>query len=111
MMNSLLRAGWLTDFTTWLLGALKALWDAFAQFMGDLFLVWLQHTLEMIVLVFSMVPEPQFLKGSNLQTLFGAAGGSIGWWISVLQIDSCMAVVASACVFYIIRRVLTLGIW
>ncbi|WP_228508316.1 phage coat protein [Xanthomonas phaseoli] len=101
----------MTDFTTWLLGALKALWDAFAQFMGDLFLVWLQHTLEMIVLVFSMVSEPQFLKGSNLQTLFGAAGGSIGWWISVLQIDSCMAVVASACVFYIIRRVLTLGIW
>ncbi|PPU32374.1 phage coat protein [Xanthomonas sp. CFBP 7912] len=111
MFNSILKAGWLTDFTTWLLGALKALWDAFAEFMGDLFLVWLKHTLDMVVMVFSMLPEPTFLNGASLQSLFGSAGATIGWWITVLQIDKCMAVIASACVFYIIRRILTVGIW
>ncbi|MEA9709181.1 phage coat protein [Xanthomonas campestris pv. raphani] len=110
-MNSLMQAGWLGDLTNWLLGLAKKLWDAFAEFMGDLFLIWLKHALDMFVFVLQKLPVPDVLTGSNLQTLFGAAGGTIGWWISTFQIDKCMAAVSAAIVFYIIRRIFTLGIW
>lgn len=111
MLNNLMQAGWLGDLTNWLLNALKKLWDAFAEFMGDLFLMWLKHTLDMFVFVLQKLPAPDFLSGNNLQTVFGAAGGTIAWWITVLQIDKCMVVIAGACVFYIVRRAFTLGIW
>lgn len=106
-----MRAGWLTDLTNWLLEQIKAVWDAFMAFMGDLFFIWFEHQLQALTVVFSLLPAPEFLNGSNLQTLFGSGGPTIGWLIATFQIDKCMGVVSAACVFYIVRRFLTLGIW
>ncbi|MBB4124867.1 hypothetical protein GGR77_000138 [Xanthomonas translucens] len=111
MFNTLMRAGWLGDLTNWLVEQIKAVWTAFMQFMGDLFFEWLSHTLEMATFVFALIPAPEFLNGSNLQTLFGQGGPTIGWLIATFQIDKCMGVIAGACVFYIVRRFVTLGIW
>jgi len=113
MMNilELLSAGWLTDFTNWLVAVVKAVWDSFVDFMGDLFLVWLAMTFNTIHAVIELIPAPTFLASNNLQTLFGQAGSTIGWLIATFQIDKCLGVIGTASVFYIVRRILTVGIW
>ncbi len=111
MIYQLLRAGWLTDLTNWLLGIVKGVWDAFTRFMGDLLLIWLKHQFDMVLMLVEKLPVPEFLSQNNLQSLFGQGGATIGWWISVLQIDKCFTVIGAALVFFIVRRIVTLGIW
>lgn len=101
----------LEKLTNWLKEALLALWNAFTEFMGDLFWLWVKNALSMWLWVFQHIPAPPFLDGESLGSIMGRAGPVVGWIIATFKIGESMTVIAAACVFYIVRRVLTLGIW
>lgn len=105
------NAGWLTDFTNWLIGIIKAVWDAFVEVIGDFFLFFMHQASLFVTMLLELLPVPDFITGNDLQSLLGQAGPSISWFITVLKIDAALAVVGVGSVFYIIRRVGTLGIW
>ncbi|MGS1079140.1 phage coat protein [Pseudoxanthomonas beigongshangi] len=101
----------LQKLTNWLREQLLALWEAFSKFMSDLFLTWLEHQLNMIVWMFSHIPTPEVLTQQSLGSLLGNAGPSVSWAIGVFQLGPSAAVISAAMVFFIVRRILTLGIW
>ncbi|MBD4018735.1 phage coat protein, partial [Xanthomonas citri pv. citri] len=59
-------AGWFTDLTAWIWRAVKAVWQAFADFIGDLFVMWLEQSLSAILYVLSLLPMPDFMKGQSI---------------------------------------------
>lgn len=101
----------LKKITDWLLQAIKAVWEAFTQFMEDLFLAWVEHQLNMIVWVFQHIPAPDVLSQQSLGSILGNAGPTVAWAINVFQVGPSATVISGAMVFFIVRRILTLGIW
>ena len=105
------KAGWLGDLTDWLVDQIKAVWNALVAFLGDLFLTWVQHTIDMLVWVLAKIPVPDFLTSQSLGTMLGNAGPTVLWFCDVFMIPQCMSVLASAMVFSVIRKLVTVGIW
>lgn len=101
----------LKKFTDWLVEQIVAIWEAFSQFMSDLFLMWVEHSLNMIVLVVSKLPVPSFLSNESIGSLLGGAGPTVAWLVQTFKVGEGMTMLAAATVFYIVRRLLTLGIW
>lgn len=110
-MNIPMTAGWLTDVTNWLKEQIVAVWNAFVEFMGDLFLTWFQHIVDVNLYALSLLPVPDFLNGQTLGGMLGQAGPTVLWLVDVFQIGPSMAAISAAMVFYVVRRFITLGIW
>lgn len=101
----------LQKLTDWLKEQLESLWDAFSDFMSDLFLLWLEHTFQMIVFAFDLLPVPSFLEQESLGSILGAAGPTVGWMVMTFRVGESLSLISAAMTFYIVRRLLTLGIW
>lgn len=101
----------LEGLTNWLREQIQKVWDAFVAFMIWLVLNSLSVFLDAAVWVLNNVPVPQFLTQHTIGGLLGQAGSTILWFVDLFQIGPSMAVIASAMLFYLVRRVLTLGIW
>ncbi|WP_017174116.1 hypothetical protein [Xanthomonas phaseoli] len=106
-----MQAGWLSDLTAWIFKALKVLWQAFADFMSDLFVMWLEQSLSAVLYVLSLLPMPDFMKGQSIGAMLGNAGSTILWFADVFMIGPSLVAIGAAMIFYLLRRVLTLGIW
>lgn len=105
------QVGWLKDLTDWIVKQVKAVWDAFIAFLGDVFLIWVQHTIDMLVWVLGKIPVPDFLTSQSLGSMLSNAGPTVLWFCDVFMIPQCMSVLASAMVFSVIRKLVTVGIW
>lgn len=101
----------LDQLTNWLREQIQKFWQALQDLLGDLFVMWLKHSIEMIVWTIAHIPVPAFLQQESLGTILGRAGPTIGWFVATFQIGPSLGVIATAMVFYIVRRFLTLGIW
>lgn len=111
LLHFAMQAGWLDDLTSWIWKAIKAVWDAFTNFIGDLFLMWLGQSLSAILYVLNLLPVPDFMKNQSIGSMLGQAGSSILWFADVFQIGPSLTLIGIASIFFIARRVLTLGIW
>lgn len=106
-----MQAGWLTDITQWLWDAIKDVWEAFVTFVGDLLVMWLEQSLGAILYVIDKLPLPDFMQGQSIGGMMGQAGNTALWFAQVFQIGPSLTMLGAAMIFYIVRRVLTLGIW
>ena len=101
----------LEKLTNWFKEAIEKIFSAFMQFMADLFWIWVQHTLDMWLWIFNRIPPPPFLDGENIGTILGRAGPVVGWIIQTFRIGESFTVIGVAMAFFIVRRLVTLGIW
>lgn len=101
----------LKKLTDWIREQILLIWEAFIGFMQDLFIMWLEHSLQVIVFTFNLLPPPAFLSQQSLGSILGNAGPIVGWFVATFRIGESLALIGAAMTFFIIRRVLTLGIW
>lgn len=101
----------LEKLTNWLREQLLSVWDAFFRFMQDLFLFWLEHQLAMVLWMINHIPSPQFLSQHSLGSLLGSAGPTVAWAIGIFKVGEAATIISGAMVFYVLRRILTIGIW
>ncbi|KGE50658.1 phage coat protein [Xanthomonas axonopodis pv. vasculorum] len=106
-----MQAGWFSDLTAWIWKAVKAVWQAFADFIGDLFVLFLDKALSAVLYVMNLLPMPDFMKGHSIGEMLGNAGSTILWFADVFKIGPSLVAIGAAMIFYVLRRVLTLGIW
>lgn len=97
--------------TNWLRDQFIAVWDAFFKFMQDLFLFWLEHQLTLVLWMIDNIPSPDFLTQHTLGSLLGSAGPTVAWAITIFKVGEAAALISGAMVFYVLRRILTIGIW
>jgi len=106
-----MHAGWLQDITDFIRRQVERLWDAIVLFFRDLVMYAIEKMLDLIALAFEKLPVPEFLTQYKLGTLFANAGPTIGFFVNIFKIPECMAVIALGIVFFITRKILTLGKW
>lgn len=108
---SIAQAGWLTDFTNWLLEAFRAIFAEFMQFVVDLFFVWLSYVLAMWLFVISQIPPPSFLSTYNLGQILGPAGPTVGWFMVTFRVGEGLTIIGAAYAFRLTRKFVTLFQW
>ncbi|MCC7635362.1 phage coat protein [Stenotrophomonas rhizophila] len=104
-------AGWLDDITAWLWKVVKLFFDALTDFIGDLFVRTLEQIFSVILLVLEYIPLPEFMSQNSIGSMLANGGGTVLWFAEVFQIGPSMVLIGIAIVFYLLRRVLTIGIW
>ena len=106
-----MQAGWLTDLTTWIAQQLKALWDAFVEFCGDLLIKAGETVCDFFATAVEAIPVPDFLTQYSLDGMLGQAGPVIAWLVGTFRIGECFAILAAGFAFRMLRKLLTLGQW
>jgi hypothetical protein len=106
-----MQAGWLTDLTKWLWDTIKEVFQAFTDFMQDFFVHGFEQILKVILFALSLLPLPDFMKGQSIGSMLAGGGSTVLWFADIFQIGPSMVLIGVAIIFYLLRRVLTLGIW
>lgn len=107
--SSILNA--LDGIKTWLVGIFTGLIFDVINVLFDLF-VWIIDKLFWLVLsVFSFIPSPDVMGAISFSSLFSSMPPVVGWLVVKLRLAEAVLIIVNAAVFYIIRRLITLGIW
>lgn len=94
-----MQAGWFNDLTAWLWRAVKMVWQAIVDFVGDLFVMWLEQSLSAILYVLTLLPMPDFMKGQSIGGMLGNAGSTILWFADVFMIGPALVMIGAAMIF------------
>jgi|LNAP01.1.fsa_nt_gb hypothetical protein len=104
-------AGWLDDLTAWLWKVLIAVFEALFDLIGDSFVRGFEMVATVVLYVLSKMPLPEFMQGQSIGSMLANGGGTVLWFADVFQLGPSMVMIGVAIVFYLLRRVLTIGIW
>lgn len=102
---------WLNDLTTWLKEQFLALWNGFVEFIQDTLLAALELVLNLFATAVEAIGVPDFLTTYSFDSLLGQAGGTIVWLAGKARLGDCLAVLAAAVAFRLLRKLFTLGQW
>ena len=91
--------------------AFALLLQAIESFLGDLIFTFIEHVLNMWLLVLSAIPIPGFISGVTICGTLGQAGPIASWAIGTLRLGEGLALIAAAFVFRMVRKILTLAQW
>lgn len=83
-------------------------WQALKGLLADVFMAIFDAILSGIAYVIESIPLPDFITDYSLADFIHA---DIGYFLTMSGFPDCLAVIGSAYVFRLIRRVVTLGIW
>lgn len=106
-----MNAGWLTDLTKWIWDVIKEVFQAFTDFIEDFFVHGFEHLLNLCLFILALLPLPDFMQGQSIGSMLGNGGSTVLWFADIFQIGPSMALIGVAIVFYLVRRIATLGIW
>ncbi len=106
-----MNAGWLTDLTQWIWDTIKEVFQAFTDFVEDFFVHGFEHLLNLVLFILALLPLPEFMQGQSIGSMLGNAGSTVLWFADIFQIGPSMVLIGVAIVFYLLRRILTIGIW
>lgn len=103
--------GWIDDFKAWLIKIIGQMFDALLDVIGDSFVRGFQMITSMILYVLSKMPVPEFMQNTSIGDILSKGGGTVMWFAEIFQLGPSLVMIGIAMVFYLLRRVLTLGIW
>lgn len=102
---------WLEKITNWFREQFGEYWDAFVRFMSDFLLTVLEFVCDVGLYVIDLIPVPDFVTQYTPGALLAQAGPEIAWLAGVLRLSECFVILAAGIVFYLVRKLLTLGQW
>ena len=101
----------MSEFASWLLGIIKAifshLWDFSLDLIGAVFEIVLLAFLALL----QSLPLPDFLQSGGLQGLINAVPASVWYFAGNFRLGECFAMFGAAVLFRLARKAATLGQW
>ena len=105
----------MTDFASWIVGLIKALFVAVWDFLGDIIVWCLSQILTAITQAFSVIVVPCFmsLSGGNggLSHYLAQIPSYIWFFASHLNIAGVFSIFSCAIIFVLTRKLITLFQW
>ena len=89
----------------------KALWTDFVEYMQDLPIIVLKAFLEAVLKILGTLPVPEFVTQYRLSDVMSDAMPYIGYFLALSGVSNALAMIASAVVFRLMRKAITLGRW
>lgn len=106
-----MQAGWLSDFTDWLIEQIEAVWDAVVEFCHDMLIFAVEAVVEFALALVNMIPVPDFIQGMSMGAMLSGLPPGVLWFMGVLRFSECMAILGAGVAFRLIRKAITLGQW
>lgn len=89
----------------------RARWDDLVAYLDDLPIQVLKGVLDAVAGILELLPVPDFMQTSKLADVLAPAMPTIGYFLAQAGVNHAMALIVSAVIFRITRKVLTLGVW
>ena len=90
---------------------LLELWESFVAFMSDLGITILDGLLDAIAGVLEALPIPDFLQGHTIADYLNSVDPAVLYFLHQSGIGVALAIIGSATLFRMLRKLLTLGNW
>lgn len=103
--------GWLSRLTGWFAYAINALFQAIAGLIRDMVVNIMSNILQLVLLMISAIPVPDFLKNYSMGGVLGNAGPIVGFFCAQLQVPAALGLIGVGYVFRLTRKFLTLFQW
>lgn len=100
----------MTDFSKWLLGLLKALFQPVWEFLTDLFISLVELVLNAFSALISAIPVPGFAT-QGLSSLLAAIPADVWFFAGHFRLTECFAVLGVGATFRLTRKFATLFQW
>lgn len=104
-------AGWIDDFKAWLWNLVLKMFDTLWDMVIASIVRTFKMLTELILYVLSKMPLPEFMQNTSIGDILAKGGNTVMWFAQLFQLGPSMIMIGTAIVFYLLRRVLTLGIW
>lgn len=104
-------AGWIDDFKQWLWNLVLKIFDTLWEMVIASVVRTFKMLTELILYVLAKLPLPEFMQNTSIGDILSKGGNTVMWFVQLFQIGPSLAMIGVAIVFYLLRRVLTLGIW
>lgn len=89
----------------------KGVWEDFTEYFDDLPIKILKGILEAVADMLESLPAPDFLDSMRLADVLAPVMPSFGYFLAMAGVNHAAALLASAVVFRLMRKALTLGRW
>lgn len=104
----------MTEFADWLIGLVKALFEAVWDFLLDVCIFILEQVLLAFTQAFQLVVVPCFMSVSSalsLSSAFSHIPGYVWYFAGHLDLTGCFKILSCAIIFVFARKLLTLFQW
>jgi hypothetical protein len=106
-----MSADWIDDFKAWLWNLVLTIFDTLWDMVIASVVRTFKMLTELILYVLSKLPLPEFMQNTSLGDMLSKGGNTVMWFAQLFQLGPSMVMIGIAIVFYLLRRVLTIGIW
>jgi len=89
----------------------RARWDDFMAYLDDMPVQALKGFLDAVADILQELPVPEFLQTAKLSDVLAPVMPTIGYFLAQAGVNHAIALLITAVIFRITRKVLTLGIW
>lgn len=100
----------MTDFSKWLFGLIKALFEPVWNFLTDLFIATAELVLNALAGLITALPSPGFAS-SGLGPLLASIPSDVWFFAGNLRIGECFAVLGAGAAFRLTRKIATFFQW
>lgn len=98
-------------FTAWLLELVIKALKALFTLISDVFVNIAEVVLNALAALLAAIPAPDFLTDYSLTKLLQGLPLDVAYFVGVLKLPIALGIIASGFVFYIGRKIVTLGQW
>lgn len=100
----------LAEFTSWLVGLVKAVFAALWSFIVDAVVNLVDLVLSALVGLLALIPVPFWLS-QGLQTFYGQLDPGIAYFLSLSGLPTALGIIGTGYAFRLGRKVVTLFQW
>lgn len=100
----------MSDFSKWLLGLVKALFEPAWDFLKDFLVEAFDLVLQAVAAIIAAIPVPGFIT-SGLGPLLAAIPADVWFFAGHFRLGECFAVLGVGATFRLTRKVATLFQW
>lgn len=100
----------MSDFSKWLLGLVKALFQPVWDFLTDFLIAGVELILQAFAAIITAIPVPSFAT-SGLGNLLAAIPGDVWFFAGHFRLGECFAVLGVGATFRLTRKFATLFQW
>lgn len=101
----------MTEFANWLLQLVKDLFVSIWDFFLDLAIETASLIFQALVAIISAIPVPSFLSSNSLSLAFASIPPEVWFFAGHFKFAECLAILAAAVAFRLLRKLATLGQW
>lgn len=96
---------------SWLAELIKSVWQAFVDFLSDIWIDVADIVLQAIAGLIVSIPVPSFLSNYSIGQIIGYMPSDVLYFVGLMHMGEGFALISGAVAFRMVRKVITVFQW